>query len=92
MHDQIKLHFNKGERRKIQLDVYSCKDESFVILDATYEIIDHKAQVVASGDCAVIDKTLSYIFEASTKGLFTATITLIIADEIIKEKMVICVS
>ena len=40
MHDQIKLYFNKGERRKIQLDVYSCKNEPFIILNASYSVVD----------------------------------------------------
>ena len=92
LHDQIKLYFNKGERRKIQLDVYSCKNEPFIILHASYSVVDHKGQIVTSGNCIITDKTLSLMYDASNRGLFTITITLIIADEIIKEKVVVCVS
>lgn len=92
MSSNIVLHFEKGERRRIQLDVYSCKNEPFVILDAVYEITDAKGQTIVLGDCLVSDKTLSLMYNALEKGQFTVVFTLAIADEIIKEKMVIRVT
>ena len=93
MSSNIVLYLEKGERRRIQLDVYSCKNEPFTILDAAYEIIDANCQtVISGGDCSIKDKTLSFMYDAIEKGQFTVIFTLAIADEIIKEKMVIRVT
>ena len=90
--NNIVLHLDQGERRRIQLDVYSCKNEPFVILDAAYEITGIEGEIIASGSCIISDKMLSFMYDAKEKGSFGITITLTIADEIIKEKMVIYVS
>ena len=92
MANNIVLHLDQGERRRIQLDVYSCADEPFVILDSTYDIVNCAGNEVESGKCIISDKTLSFMFAATGKGRFVVTITLTIADEIIKEKMVVSVS
>lgn len=89
MSPKIVLHLDKGERRNIQLEIYSCKNEPFSILDASYEITDTKCDIVTSGKCLISGHVLSFMYHADKKGHFTATITFLIADEIMKEKMVI---
>lgn len=89
----LNFHFLEGEKRKIQLDVYSCNnDEQFIISSSEYEVFNDKEESILTGDCSVVDKTLSFIFEADYKGVFKIIVTFVIAEEILKNELAVTVT
>ena len=60
----------KEIRRRIQLDVYSCKNEPFVILDAVYEITGIEGEIIASRAVLSVIKCCHLCMTQKEKGSF----------------------
>ena len=89
----LTFHFLEGEKRKIQLEVYSCdQSEQFTISSSNYEIFNDKDESLLTGDCLITDKTLSFVFEATQKGIFYIIVTYMIAEEILKNELAVTVT
>ena len=87
------LIFDFGERRHVILDVYSSKNESFSISEATYELIrdDDTKEVEASGACSIYEHQIDTVIEPELVGDYTLKITYKILDEVLIEPIGITV-
>ena len=84
------IHFILGEDRHVKYFVHSVKSEYFVVKDAAYELI-YNGEVEASGNCEVIQEENGSYVDAKLQpkyrsNLYVLEITLMIADEIIKNR------
>ncbi|MFR2900242.1 hypothetical protein [Hungatella sp.] len=84
------IRFILGEDRHVKYFVHSVKSEYFVVKDATYELI-YNGEVEASGSCELtqeedgsfVDVKLQPMYRSN---LYILEITLMIADEVIKNR------
>ena len=84
------IRFILGEDRHVKYFVHSVKSEYFVVKNATYELI-YNGEVEASGSCEVIQGESGSYVDAKLQpkyrsNLYVLEITLMIADEIIKNR------
>lgn len=85
------LIFDFGERRHIMLDVYSCKNESFEIQQASYELLDSNEEIESSGACSIYEHQIDTVIEPENRGSYTLKVTYRILDEILIEMIGIMV-
>lgn len=81
------LVFEFGERRHVILDVYSCKNESFEIQQASYEFFNSDGTVEASGVCSIYEHQIDIVIEPQKRGWYMLKITYRILDEILIEQI-----
>ena len=85
------LIFDFGERRHVILDVYSAKNESFSISEATYELIRGDREIESSGACSIYEHQIDTVIEPEQVGDYTLKITYKILDEVLIEPIGITV-
>ena len=86
------LHFLKGEKRYVQFEIMSRKQQKVVVVDAEYEI-SHCDEIIASGKCEIVDDCILQILtEQLDVGSYNLEITYTIAPEIGKVRCKIHVS
>ena len=86
------LIFDFGERRHVILDVYSSKNESFSISEATYELIrEDSGEIESSGACSIYEHQIDTVVEPESVGDYTLKITYKILDEVLIEQIGITV-
>lgn len=75
------LCFLKGERRFVQFEILSTKQQKVVVIEANYTI-KHDGEIVDSGNCEIIDDSILQIMvDAFDVGSYDLEITYIIAPE-----------
>lgn len=78
------LCFLKGERRYVQFEILSTKQQKVVVLEANYTI-KHEGEVVDSGSCEIVDDSILQIMvDAFDVGSYDLEITYTIAPEVRK--------
>ena len=86
------LKFLQGEKRYLQFEVFSTKNEKVVVTDAKYEM-SHDGVVVDSGNCEILDDSmLQVLIDAENLGSYDLEITYTITPEIrkIRCKLHVC--
>lgn len=86
MNDNLK--FILGERKIIQFEVISTKNEPVIITDATWVLTYHE-QEVDRGSCTIDENVMEILLEPNQKGTFELTITYTIAPEIRKVRCMV---
>lgn len=84
------IRFILGEDRHVKYFVHSVKSEYFVIKEATYELM-YNGEIEASGSCEVVQEENGSNVDVKLQpkyrsNLYTLEITLMIADEVIKNR------
>lgn len=75
-----------GETRHIMLEVFSIKNDEFVISSASYVLRKGKTgEDEASGVCSVIDHLIDTVITPKEKGEYQLIVTYKIADETLIE-------
>lgn len=78
------LNFILGERKIVQFEVISTKNEPVIIVDATW-ILTYQDETVASGDVTITeDSTMEVTLEPPERGTYDLVITYTIAPEVRK--------
>jgi len=78
------LCFYKGEKRYVQFEVISTKNERVVVTDATYTM-KHDEVVVDSGECEIVNgSVLQILIFPPDVGSYDLEITYTLAPEIRK--------
>ena len=78
------LCFLKGERRYVQFEILSTKQQKVVVIAADYTI-KHDGEIVDSGNCEIIDDSILQIMvDAFDVGSYDLEITYTIAPEVRK--------
>lgn len=86
MNDTLK--FILGERKIIQFEVISTKNEPVIITDAAWVLTYHK-QEVDRGSCTIDGNVMEILLEPNQEGTFELTITYTIAPEIRKVRCMV---
>ena len=74
--------FDYGENRHVKLRVTSCKDESFVIKNASYELVRSDTQEVEiQGNATILENILDVVICPQNVGYYELKYTYSIADE-----------
>lgn len=74
--------FDYGENRHVKLRVTSCKDESFVIRNASYELVRSDTQEVEiQGSATILENILDVVICPQNVGYYELKYTYSIADE-----------
>lgn len=74
--------FDYGENRHVKLRVTSCKDESFVIKNASYELVRSDTQEVEmQGSATILENILDVVICPQNVGYYELKYTYSIADE-----------
>lgn len=78
------LCFLKGEKRYIQFEILSTKQQQVVVLNAEY-IIKHDGETITTGQCEIVDNSiLQILVEMLDVGSYDLEITYTIAPEVRK--------
>ncbi len=83
----MEFKFILGEHKSVSFEVYSTKNEFFVIDKATFELFLDDS-VEDSGNCRVEEHIISVLLNPKTKStLYYLVITYCIAEEVFKKKV-----
>lgn len=75
------LSFLKGEKRYVQFEIMSTKQQKVVVTEANYTL-SHQNEIVDSGKCEIIDcSVLQIMVDAFNIGSYDLEITYTIAPE-----------
>lgn len=70
-----------GEKKYVQFEVISKKNEKVVVTDATY-VITHNGEQFATGQCEIVnDNLMQFLLEMNECGTFDVEVTYTVAPE-----------
>lgn len=85
------LDFILGERKAVQFEVNSTKNEPVVVTEARWTLSDHGAEVMA-GECTIDGNRMEVLLEPEGEGRFELTVTYSIPPEIRKVRRMVNVN
>ena len=85
------LDFILGERKTIQFEVNSTKDEVVVITEARWTLSDHGKEIMA-GECTIERNRMDVLLEPMAEGRYELTVTYSIPPEVRKVRRMVNVN
>lgn len=85
------LDFILGERKNVQFEVNSTKNETVVVTEARWTLSDHGEEIM-SGECVIEGNRMDVLLEPNREGRFELTVTYAIPPEIRKARRMVNVN
>ena len=79
------LDFIVGEKKYVQFEIISTKNEKVVITEATYTIA-HDGELFTSGSCEVEENIMQFLAEMNEYGVYDVEVTYKVAPEVRKAR------
>ena len=78
----MNVSFDKGETRHVRIEVFSKKEEAFLIKNASYELTRKgSVQIEDSGAVNIVDHVLDIVISPKFAGYYGLKVYYTIADE-----------